>query len=129
MIFVFLFLTYFTLYTIYRFSAITINGVSHRTRTKCSMISMEIQKTLNSQTILRRKINRSNQAPRTQITSQSHSNQDCMAPAQKQKRRPMEQDNKIESPEINLTATVTPPLTKRQEYTIGKRKPPQQLEN
>ena len=85
MIFAFLFLTYFALYTIYRFSAITINGVFHGTRTKRSTICMETQKTLNSQTILRRKMNWSNQAPRAQITSQSHSNQDCMAPAQKTK--------------------------------------------
>ena len=46
----------------------------------------------------------------------------------KQKRRPTERDSKIESPEIDLTATVTPPLTERQEYTLGKRKPPQQVE-
>jgi len=39
----------------------------------------------------------------------------------------MEQDSKIESPEINITPTVTPPLTKRQEYTTEKRKPPQQV--
>ena len=92
------------------------NGIFHRTRTKSSAICRETQKTLNSQTILRRKTNWSNQAPRPQIISQSHSNQDSMAPAQKQKHRSMEQDSKIESPEINITPTVTPPLTKRQEY-------------
>ena len=77
------------------------NGIFHRTRTKSSAICRETQKTLNSQTILRRRTNWSNQVPRPQIISQSHSNQDSMAPAQKH--RSMEQDSKIESPEINNT--------------------------
>ena len=101
------------------------NGIFHRTRTKSSAICRETQKTLNSQTILRRKTNWSNQAPRPQIISQSHSNQDSMAPAQKQKHRSMEQDSKIESPEINNTHGH--PTTDKEARIYDKRKPPQQV--
>ena len=64
--------------------------------------------------------------PGAQIISQSHSNRDSTAPAQKQTHRSVEQDSKIESPETNLTPTVSPPPTKRQEHAIEKSTPPQQ---
>ena len=60
---------------------------------------MEIQKTLNSQSNLEKEEwNWRNQPALLQALLQSHSNQDSMVLAQRQKYRSME---KIESPEIN----------------------------
>ena len=73
----------------------TTNGIFHRTRTKKFTICMETQKTLNSQINLEKeKRSWRNQAPRLQSILQSHSNQDIMVLAQKQKYRSMEQDRK-----------------------------------
>ena len=59
---------------------------------------METQKTPNSQSSLEKEEwSRRNQPLGFQIILQSYSHQDGMAPAQKQKYRPMEQN----SPEIN----------------------------
>ena len=72
----------------------TTKGIFHRTRTKNFPICIEIQKTLNSQSNLKKeKRSWMNQAPRLQ-TIQSYSNQDSMVLAQKQKYRSMEQDRK-----------------------------------
>ena len=71
------------------------NGIFHRIRTKNSTISMETQKTPNSQTNLEKeKQSRRNQAPGLQTILQSYSNQESMVLAQKQKYRSMEQDRK-----------------------------------
>ena len=73
----------------------TTNGIFHITRTKNFTISMETQKTLNSQSYLEKeKQSWRNQAPGLQTILQSYSNQDSMVLAQKQKYRSMEQDRK-----------------------------------
>ena len=73
----------------------TTNGIFHRTRTKNFTICMETQKTLNSQSNLKKeKESWKNQAPKLQTILQSYSNQDSLVLAQKQKYRSMEQDRK-----------------------------------
>ena len=73
----------------------TTNGIFHRTRTKNFIISMETQKTLNSQSNLEKeKWSWGNQAPGLQTILQSYSNQYNMVLVQKQKYRSMEQDRK-----------------------------------
>ena len=83
---------------IYRFNAIPIKlpmAFFHRTRTKNFTIHMETEKTLNSQSSLEKEEwSWRNQPSWLQIILQSHSHQDSMALAQKQKYRPMEQDRK-----------------------------------
>ena len=75
------------------------NGTFHRVRTNNFTICMEIQKTSNSQSNLEKeKWNWRNQPPWLQALLQSHSHQDSMVLAQKQKYRSMEQNK---SPEIN----------------------------
>ena len=75
------------------------SGIFHRNRTNNFKICMEIQKTLNSQSNLEKEEwNWRNQPALLQALLQSHSNQDSMVLAQRQKYRSME---KIESPEIN----------------------------
>ena len=64
----------------------TTNGIFHRTRTKNFTICMETQRTPNSQSNLENeKWSWRNQAPGLQTILQSHSNQDSMVLAQKQK--------------------------------------------
>ena len=72
-----------------------INGIFHRTRTKDFTIHMEIQKTPNSQSSLE-KVEWSwrNQPSWLQIILQTHSHQDSMVLAQKQKYTLIEQDRK-----------------------------------
>ena len=71
------------------------NGIFHRTRMKNFTISMETQKTPNSQSNLEKEIwIWRNQAPGLQTILQSYSNQDSMVLAQTQKYRSMEQDRK-----------------------------------
>ena len=83
---------------------------------------METQKTPNSQSNLEKeKQNWRNQAPRLQTIPQSHSNQDSMVLAQKQKYRSMVQDR---MPRDKHTHIWTPNLRqRRQEYTMEKRQP------
>ena len=71
------------------------NDIFHRIRTKNYTICMETEKTLNSQSNLE-KVKQScrNQAPGLQTILQSHSNQDSMVLAKKQKYRSIEQDRK-----------------------------------
>ena len=71
------------------------NGILHRTGTKIFTISMETEKTPNSQSTLEmEKQNWRNQAPRLKTILQSYSNQENMALAQKQKYTSVEQDRK-----------------------------------
>ena len=73
----------------------TTNGIFHRSRTKFFTSFMETQMTPNSQSNLEKeKWSWRNQAPGLQILIQSHSNQESMVLAQKQKYRSMEQDRK-----------------------------------
>ena len=86
----------------------TTNVILHKIRTNNLTICMETQKTLNSQSNLK-KVKRSwkNQAPLLQTIPQSYSNQDSMVLAQKQKYRSMEQDRK---PRDKLTHMSSPYL-------------------
>ena len=64
---------------------------------------METQKTPNSQSSLEKeKQSWRNQAPGLQTTLQSHSNQDMMVLAQKQKYRSMEQDRKLRDKPMHI---------------------------
>ena len=70
-------------------------GIFHRTRTKNFTIHMETHMTPNSQSSLEKEEwSWRNQLSWLQIIVQSHSHQDSMVLAQKQKYRPMEQDRK-----------------------------------
>ena len=81
---------------------------------------MEIQETSNSQSNLEKEEwNRRNQPARLQALLQSHSHQDSMVLAQRQKYRSMEQNRK---PRDKSTQLWTPYLRlRRQEYTMEKR--------
>ena len=71
------------------------NGVFHRARTNNFTICMEIQKTSNSQSNLEKEEwNLRNQPAWLQALLQSHSHQDSMVLAQRQKYRSMEQNRK-----------------------------------
>ena len=71
------------------------SGIFHRTRTNNFTICMEIQKTLNSQSNLEKEEwNWRNQRSWLQALLQSHSHQDSMVLAQRQKYRSMEQNRK-----------------------------------
>ena len=85
---------------IYRFNAYQITkGIFHRARTNNFTICMEIQKTSNSQSNLEKEEwNWRNQPTWLQALLQSHSHQDSMVLAQRQKYRSLEQNR---SPEIN----------------------------
>ena len=75
------------------------SSIFHRTKTNNFKICMKIQKTSNSQSNLEKEEwNWRNQLAWLQALLQSHSHQDSMVLAQRQKYRSMEQ---IESPEIN----------------------------
>ena len=92
---------------IYRFNAIPIKlpmaFFFYRTRTKNFTIHMETQKTLNSQSSLKKEEwSRMNQASRLQIILQSYSHQDSVILAQRQRYRPMEQDRKLRNKPIHL---------------------------
>ena len=80
---------------VYRFNAIPINGIFHRTRTSNFTIWMETQKASNTQSNLEtEEWNWRNQPARIQIILQSYTHQDSMALAQRQKYRLMEQNRK-----------------------------------
>ena len=65
-------------------------GIFHRARTNNFTICMEIQKTSNSQSNLEKEEwNWSNQAPGLQALPESHSHQDSMVLAERQKYRSM----------------------------------------
>ena len=104
---------------IYRFNAIPIKlpEVFFRARTNNFTICMEIQKTLNSQSNLdKEERNWRNQSAWLQALLQSHSHQDSMVLAQRQKCRSVEQNRK---PRDKSTHLWTPYLwQRRQEYTM-----------
>ena len=96
------------------------NGIFHRTRTKNFTVHMETQKTPNSQSSLKEKEwSWRNQPSWLQIIPQSYSHQGSMVLAQKQKRRPMEQDRKSRNKPMHLWVTYS--WQRRQEYTMGQR--------
>ena len=96
--------------------------IFHRTRTKNFTIHMETQKTLNSQSSLKKEEwSWRNQPSWFKIILQSYSHQDSMVLAQKQKYRPMEQDRKPRNKPMNLYVPYF--WQKRQEYTMGQRQP------
>ena len=96
------------------------SGSFHRARTNNFTICMEIQKTSNSQRNLEKEEwNWRNQPAWLQALLQSHSHQDSMVLAQRQKYRSMKQNRK---PRDKSTQLWTPYLRlRRQEYTMEKR--------
>ena len=94
--------------------------IFHRTRTNNFKICMEIQKTSNIQSNLdKEEWNWTNQPAWLQALLQSHSHQDSMVLAQRQKYRSMEQNKE---PRDKPTHLQTPYLwQRRQEYTMEKR--------
>ena len=96
----------------------TPNGIFHRTRTtttKNFTIHMETQKTLNSQSCLKKEEwSWRNQPAWLQIILQSYSHQDIMVLGQKQKYRPMEQDRKPRNKSMHLWVSYF--WQRRQEY-------------
>ena len=92
----------------------------HKTRTNNFIICMETQKTPKSQSNLEKEEwNYRNQPSWLQIKLQSHSHEDSMALAQKQKYRPMEQDRKSEDKSMHPWAPCL--WQRRQKFTIEKR--------
>ena len=91
--------------------------IFHRTRTNNFKICMEIQKPSNSQSNLEKEEwNWRNQPAWLQALLQSHSHQDSMVLAQRQKYRSMEQKRKPRDKSMHLW---TPYLwQRRQEYTM-----------
>ena len=96
------------------------NGIFHRTRRNNFTICMEIQKTLNSQSNLEKEEwNRTNQPAWLQTLLQSHSHQESMVLAQRQKYRSRKQNRKPRDKSMKLW---TPYLQqRRQGYTMEKR--------
>ena len=109
--------------TICRFNEISIqatNGIFHRARTNNFTVCMEIQKAPNSQSSLEKEEwSRRNQPSWLQIILQNYSPQDSMVLAQKQKYRPMEQEEQDRKP-INKLMYVWVSYF-WQEYTMGQR--------
>ena len=92
----------------------------HKTRENFFTVHMETQKTTNSQSSIKNEEwSWGNQPSWLQIILQSHSHQDSMVLAQKQKYRPMEQDRKAWNKPIYLWVTYC--WQRRQEYTMGQR--------
>ena len=92
------------------------NGTFHRARTNNFTICMEIQKSSNNQSNLKQDWNWRNQPAWLQALLQSHSHQDSMVLAQRQKYRSMEQNR---NPRDKPTHLWTPYLwQRRQEYTM-----------
>ena len=96
------------------------NGIFYGTRTNHLKISLETQKTPNSQRSLEgKKRSWRNQTPWLQTILQSYSNQDNMILAQKQKYRSMEQDRKPRGKPTHLWSTNL--WQRRQRYKMEKR--------
>ena len=103
---------------IYRFNPYqATNKILHRARTNNFTICMEIQKTSNSQSYFEKEEwNWRNQPAWLQALLQSHSHQDSIVLAQRQKYRSMEQNRK---PRDKSTHLWTPYLwQRREEYTM-----------
>ena len=96
------------------------NGIFHRARTNNFTICMEIQKTLNSQSNLEKEEwNWRNQPAWLQSLLQSHSHQDSMVLAQRQKYRSMEQNRKPRDKSTHLRISYL--WQRREDYTMEKR--------
>ena len=94
------------------------NGIFHRARTNNFTICMEIQKTSNSQSNLEKKEwNWRNQPARLQALLQSHSHQDSIVLAQRQKYRSVEQSRKPRDKSMHLWT----PLTKEARIYNGEK--------
>ena len=102
------------------------NGVFHSIRIKNFTIHMATQKTLNSQSSPEKE-ERSwrNQPSWLQIIPQSYSHQDNMVLAEEQRHRPMGQDRKPRNKFMYLWVPYF--WQRRQEYTMGQKKPLQQM--
>ena len=93
------------------------SGIFHRTRANNFTICMEIQKTLNSQSSLEKEEwNWRNQPGWLQALLQSHSHQDSIVLAQRQKYRSMEQNRKLRDKSTHLRTLYL--WQRRQEYTM-----------
>ena len=102
------------------------SGIFHSTGTKNFTIHMETQKTLNSQSCLEKKEwSWRNQTSWLQVILQSCIHQDSRALAQRQKRRPMEQDRKPRNRPMHLWGPYF--WQRRQEYIVGQRQPLQSM--
>ena len=96
------------------------SNIFHRTRTNNFKICMEIQKTSNSQSNLEKEEwNWKNQLAWLQALLQSHSHQDSMVLAQRQKYRLMEQNRKPRDESMYQWTSYL--WKRRQKYTIEKR--------
>ena len=91
----------------------------HRARTNTFTICMEIQKTSNSQSNLEKEEwNLTKQPAWLQSLLQSHSHQDSMVQAQREKYRPMKQNRKPRDKSTHLQTTYL--WQRKQKYTIEK---------
>ena len=96
------------------------NGFFHRTRTKNFTIHMVTQKTLDNQSSLEKEEwSWRNQTSWLQIILQSHSPQNSMILAQKQKYFQMEQDRKPRTKPMQLRVSYF--RQRRLEYIMGQR--------
>ena len=106
--------------TIYRFNVIPIKlpmEFFNRTRTKSFTIHMETEKTLNSQSSLEKEEwSWRNQASWLHVILQSYSHQDSMVLAQKQKYRPMEQEEQDRKPINKLMYVWVPYFWQRMQW-------------
>ena len=94
-----------------------INGIFQITRTKNFTVHMETQKTLNSQSSLEKEEwNWWNQPAWLQALLQSHSHQDSMVLAQRQKSRSMEQNRKPRDKSTHIWTAYL--WQRRQDYTM-----------
>ena len=96
------------------------SSIFHRAITNNFKICMEIQKTSNSQSNLEKEEwNWRNQPAWLQALLQSHSHQDSMVLAQRQKYRSVEQNRKPKDKSTHLWTLYL--WQRRQEYTMEKR--------
>ena len=96
------------------------NSIFHRTRTNNFTVSIEIQKTLNRQSNLEKEEwDWRNQPAWLQTILQSHSHEDSMVLAQRQKYRSMEQNRKPRDKSMSIWSPYL--RQRRQGYTMEKR--------
>ena len=95
------------------------NSIFQRTKTNNFTICTEIQKTSNSQSNLEKEWNWRNEPAWLQSLQQSHSHQDSMVLAQRQKHSSVEQNRKPRDKSMYPWTTYL--WQRRQEYTMEKR--------